>query len=393
MTQLFRNIRRRLLHENRFTRYLIYAIGEIFLIVIGILIALKLNNLNEARKNTELEQVYLHGILDNLAEDIIALEGHADLQRKRLNYFTILLKAFSDDNLRSEYYLLKKAISDASTNYDFDPQRNIFDGMRSSGKVEIIQSPELLHKIQEYYKQSEAVVKWENESNDNLRHHKREVYSNFINYNSTEDFDSKWESKLDEEDFMQFFKRKIDDDKVKVFANRVTDMKVDVYWMMGRELGLREMAIELQNTIREYLGEEIIPGSMEDEAYLAEFYSEFIPSPLEHKVAISKEELLGYIGSYQKVQDSTAAERHGEKATITLDKNHLMLTLRYPSIYCYYYLGEETFQRELAFLFNDSDLQGILTFKRGGKDQVIEFVRSDWLGTSTYRMVADNQSK
>ncbi|MDR5590982.1 DUF6090 family protein [Christiangramia sp. SM2212] len=50
MIKLFRNIRRRLLRENRFTRYLIYAIGEIVLVVIGILIALQINNWNENRK-------------------------------------------------------------------------------------------------------------------------------------------------------------------------------------------------------------------------------------------------------------------------------------------------------------------------------------------------------
>ena len=52
MIKFFRNIRRRLLRENRFTRYLLYAIGEIILVVIGILIALQINNWNEKRKNT-----------------------------------------------------------------------------------------------------------------------------------------------------------------------------------------------------------------------------------------------------------------------------------------------------------------------------------------------------
>ena len=50
MIKFFRNIRRRLLRENRFTRYMLYAIGEIILVVIGILIALQINNWNENRK-------------------------------------------------------------------------------------------------------------------------------------------------------------------------------------------------------------------------------------------------------------------------------------------------------------------------------------------------------
>lgn len=50
MIKFFRNIRRRLLRESRFTRYLLYAIGEIILVVIGILIALQVNNWNISNK-------------------------------------------------------------------------------------------------------------------------------------------------------------------------------------------------------------------------------------------------------------------------------------------------------------------------------------------------------
>jgi uncharacterized membrane-anchored protein YhcB (DUF1043 family) len=61
MIKIFRNIRRRLLRENRFTRYLIYAMGEITLVVIGILIALQINNWNQERlhKKEEIKQVKL----------------------------------------------------------------------------------------------------------------------------------------------------------------------------------------------------------------------------------------------------------------------------------------------------------------------------------------------
>jgi hypothetical protein len=50
MIKFFRKIRQRLLTENKFSKYLIYAIGEIILVVIGILIALQVNNLNEQSK-------------------------------------------------------------------------------------------------------------------------------------------------------------------------------------------------------------------------------------------------------------------------------------------------------------------------------------------------------
>ncbi len=50
MIKLFRNIRHKLLNEGKTSKYLKYAIGEIVLVVIGILIALSINNNNEAKK-------------------------------------------------------------------------------------------------------------------------------------------------------------------------------------------------------------------------------------------------------------------------------------------------------------------------------------------------------
>jgi hypothetical protein len=63
MIKFFRRIRQSLLSENKFSKYLFYAIGEIVLVVIGILIALQVNNWNEKRKTNlkftnTIEQVY-----------------------------------------------------------------------------------------------------------------------------------------------------------------------------------------------------------------------------------------------------------------------------------------------------------------------------------------------
>ena len=66
MIKFFRKIRQKLLSENKFSKYLLYAIGEIILVVIGILIALQINNWNENKK-TETEEIK---ILSNLKTDL-----------------------------------------------------------------------------------------------------------------------------------------------------------------------------------------------------------------------------------------------------------------------------------------------------------------------------------
>ena len=76
MIKFFRKIRQRLLKENDFRKYLLYAIGEIFLVVLGILIALQINNANEDRKQRRLELDYLQNLKTDLKLNIAELDKY-----------------------------------------------------------------------------------------------------------------------------------------------------------------------------------------------------------------------------------------------------------------------------------------------------------------------------
>jgi hypothetical protein len=67
MIKFFRQIRQKLLSDKQFSKYILYAIGEIFLVVIGILIALQINTWNEDRKNLEKENYYLNSIKTSIS--------------------------------------------------------------------------------------------------------------------------------------------------------------------------------------------------------------------------------------------------------------------------------------------------------------------------------------
>lgn len=75
MIKFFRKIRQKLLSENKFSNYLLYAMGEIFLVVIGILIALQINNWNDDRKEQKELEVYLLKISNDVQQDLLQLEG------------------------------------------------------------------------------------------------------------------------------------------------------------------------------------------------------------------------------------------------------------------------------------------------------------------------------
>ena len=107
MIKFFRKIRQRLLTENKFSKYLIYAIGEIILVVIGILIALQINNWNENRK------------LNNINVAIFDIPGLNDSQTKNTYFqylnqnfykFDYILMSSDDDIYINDSYLVKKRI-------------------------------------------------------------------------------------------------------------------------------------------------------------------------------------------------------------------------------------------------------------------------------------------
>lgn len=80
MIKFFRKIRQKLLTENKFTKYLLYAIGEILLVVIGILIALRINSWNTNNENIALEKVYLERLKEDHSWNI-------NEYSRRVNYF------------------------------------------------------------------------------------------------------------------------------------------------------------------------------------------------------------------------------------------------------------------------------------------------------------------
>ena len=83
MIKFFRKIRQQLLTENKFSKYMLYAIGEIVLVVIGILIALSINNRNENNKKRNLEIDILKEVNASLETDLVGIkENLYDLKYK-----------------------------------------------------------------------------------------------------------------------------------------------------------------------------------------------------------------------------------------------------------------------------------------------------------------------
>ena len=87
MIKFFRKIRQNLLSEGKAQKYLKYAIGEIVLVVIGILIALQINNWNEERKD-HLKLLSIYSLIYNdIKDDIEDLQGSLEFYNKKKSIF------------------------------------------------------------------------------------------------------------------------------------------------------------------------------------------------------------------------------------------------------------------------------------------------------------------
>lgn len=98
MLKFFRRIRQHLLSENKLSKYSFYAIGEILLVVIGILIALQINNWNNERNNDKIEQQYIARLVNELKKEIKTYERLRDGFERQNQSVQNLLALWKEDN-------------------------------------------------------------------------------------------------------------------------------------------------------------------------------------------------------------------------------------------------------------------------------------------------------
>lgn len=162
MIKFFRKIRQNTIKENKFSKYLLYAIGEIILVVIGILIALQINNANDARKQQKELHQYLAKIKTNIELDIQILDS---IKTRRTQTKKDCLKAM-ENIVKNKYDLLTnmKALS-AFQDYYFTPNKSGFDALKNSPYLGKINGTKLDKLLDNYYALSYKVIKEETSHN------------------------------------------------------------------------------------------------------------------------------------------------------------------------------------------------------------------------------------
>jgi hypothetical protein len=169
MIQFFRLIRQRLLHENRFPKYLLYAIGEIVLVVIGILIALNINNQNEANLTKVKERILLNELSENLEHDIKELKKHMEFYKLQLRSSQMVLNHLENNEVRTDS--LGIFYNSIGGYLMFNNNASAYDNLKSIG-FDLISSDSLRRQITNLYSSDYAHIK-----------HSTEIWDANININ------------------------------------------------------------------------------------------------------------------------------------------------------------------------------------------------------------------
>ncbi|MGB6037693.1 MAG: DUF6090 family protein [Cryomorphaceae bacterium] len=143
MIKFFRHIRQRMIKENRVSKYMLYAIGEIVLVVIGILIALQINNWNEDRKIRKSEQEILTNLKSELILNRDRLDKTQQLHHMEYDAGVQLLNLFNTDVSTIPVIKLDSILTVFEMAHTVEANDGYIKSLLSSGKIDHIQNAAL----------------------------------------------------------------------------------------------------------------------------------------------------------------------------------------------------------------------------------------------------------
>ncbi len=161
MIKFLRNIRKKLLQEGKITNpafakasastYLKYAIGEIVLVVIGILIALQINTWNEERKENKLEAEYYCRLLEDAQQDLEQVNLFIKASEDRLEASNQAVRLLNQKSAKKVYVGKQLGLSVIAIYSDFTPNNSAFEDLKSGANLNIIKDKAIIKAINNYF--------------------------------------------------------------------------------------------------------------------------------------------------------------------------------------------------------------------------------------------------
>lgn len=168
--KLFRTFRQNFINEGNIKKYLLYAVGEIFLVMIGISLAFQLDNWNEDRVKRISEVRYYENIKEQIADDKELILQQINFN----NYFLGNSKYLNDMievNDSSKLDSIGLIVQDLLQYSDFDKEGNIYATLVNSGEVKLLQNHEIVNGIREVEEKYNYLNRMENIHYDATMNH------------------------------------------------------------------------------------------------------------------------------------------------------------------------------------------------------------------------------
>ncbi|NQZ75129.1 MAG: hypothetical protein HRT61_03315 [Ekhidna sp.] len=144
--------------ENKITTYLLYAFGEILLVVVGILIALSIDNWNQNRQKKQLEIEYLQEIKTSLEEDIANGNDLVAFNQQRMSFLDTVLTKMQNRNVEEMKATLIYYVQPTFDYRIFKMNRIGIDNMVASESIALISNSVLRNALSKYYSEE---VQWQ----------------------------------------------------------------------------------------------------------------------------------------------------------------------------------------------------------------------------------------
>jgi hypothetical protein len=139
MIKFFRHIRKSLIEQNKMSKYFKYAVGEILLVVIGILIALQINNWNEHQKKRNLKNEYIVSLINDYTKDTTQLNARLVRNKQRLNRINVISDSImlsQSNNYNNIIELFSNSFSGVRVTNVYNT--NSFNLLISSGNIDLL---------------------------------------------------------------------------------------------------------------------------------------------------------------------------------------------------------------------------------------------------------------
>lgn len=164
MAQFFNKIRQQLLSEQRLSKYLLYSLGEIVLVVIGILIALAINNNSQEQSLRKREQTYLNGLKAEFQISKVKLDELIRLNRLQYNGAKQMLTYISNKQEHPTEQAFSELIYNTfSADLFFNPNNSLLNEMINTGSLKDISNSALRVQLTNWLSTLDDVYKQEND--------------------------------------------------------------------------------------------------------------------------------------------------------------------------------------------------------------------------------------